>query len=133
MPKRGRPSTYTLAAAAAICERIAEGESLVAICKDGDMPGYSTVMQWLDRHPKFADSYARARSHQAERYAQETIDIADAATPEDATVAKLRVDARKWVAAKLLPKKYGTERVEHAGDAEAPIPIVIKRVNRPDG
>jgi hypothetical protein len=38
------------------------------------------------------------------------------------TWQKNRVDARKWVAAKLKPKKYG-ERVTHAGDAENPLEI----------
>ncbi len=30
-----------------VCERIANGESLVSICKDKSTPGYSTVMSWL--------------------------------------------------------------------------------------
>ena len=36
----------------------------------------------------------------------------DRATVQDAHVARLKVDARKWVAAKLLPKKYGDRPAE---------------------
>jgi Bacteriophage Sf6, terminase small subunit-like len=42
----------------------------------------------------------------------EIVEIADNATPQDAHVARLKVDARKWVAAKLLPKKYGDRPAE---------------------
>lgn len=36
--------------------------------------------------------------------------------------SKLRVDARKWVAAKLAPHKY-SDRVTHAGTPDAPIEV----------
>ncbi len=45
--KKGRPSLYTDKLAAEICRRLAEGESLRAICADKAMPGISTVMGWL--------------------------------------------------------------------------------------
>ncbi len=45
--KKGRPSLYTEALAAKICRRLAEGESLRAICADKVMPAISTVMGWL--------------------------------------------------------------------------------------
>jgi len=72
--------------------------------------------------------YARAREAQAEVLADEIVEIADDSSEDfifaegedqDGKGAKkyvnkeyvkrsaLRVDARKWVAAKLLPKKYG--------------------------
>ncbi len=41
--KKGRPSLYTDALAAKICARLAEGETLRAICRDGAMPAISTV------------------------------------------------------------------------------------------
>ncbi len=42
----GRPTRYTPKVAADICTRLAEGESLRAICKDDAMPGLRTVMGW---------------------------------------------------------------------------------------
>lgn len=130
--KGGRLTDYNLALAALICDRLSDGESLKAICTDPAMPGRSTVFQWLALHPEFADMYARAREEQAETMAAEIVGIADEEKYEkievegvlvgvrfDSTAVsrnKLRVDARKWVAAKLKPRVYG-DKVQLA-DAE---------------
>lgn len=123
----GRPSDYTPELAAKICERIADGESLKAICSGDDMPSKASVYLWLTKHPEFSDMYVRAREDQADTLADEIIEIADDAT-RDTIVdddgnetcnsewinrSRLRVDARKWIAAKLKPKKYG-ERIDHS-------------------
>ena len=92
-----------------ICTRIASGESLTRICRDETMPGLSAVYQWLLVHTEFAEMYARAREDQADTLADEIIDIADESQGgkvADVHSASLRVDARKWVAAKLKPRKY---------------------------
>ncbi len=123
--KAGRPPLYTKALTAKICRRLAEGESLRAICADRAMPAISTVMGWLfnGQHDEFSEQYARARQAQAELRADEIIDIADGAehgASEAVQAARLRVDARKWVAAKLLPKKYG-DKLQHMGEGGGPI------------
>ncbi len=121
--KNGRPSLYTDKLATKICRRLAEGESLRAICADKAMPSISTVMGWLfdGNHDDFSEQYARAREAQAEIRADEIVDIADddtndftadkdgklVANSEHIQRSRLRVDARKWIAAKLLPKRYG--------------------------
>lgn len=119
--KRGRPSKYSNAVADTICERLASGESLVRVCKSDDMPGLSTVFRWLAENESFRDNYARAREVQADVLADEILDIADDGANDSYTDdegrertdhdviarSKLRVDARKWIASKLLPKKYG--------------------------
>lgn len=113
----GRPSKYTKALAALICSKIAEGQSLRSICREDDMPGMTTVFEWLGSKPEFAEQYAHARDAQADALADEIVDIAD--TEEDAAKARVRVDARKWVASKLKPKKYGnnsTTEHEHTGE-----------------
>lgn len=127
----GRPSTFSQEVAEAITERIADGESLRSICADEAMPAKSTVFKWLSQHADFADQYARAREEQAETLASEIVAIADenqgrallagegeeVAVVFDATAVarnRLRVDARKWVAAKLKPKVYG-DKIEHGG------------------
>lgn len=133
--KIGRPTKYSTEVAAEILTRITEGESLRSIVKDAHMPPQSTVYEWLVAKPDFAEQYAYARDQQAETLADEIIAIADeppAEVTDDKGVSrtdsgwvtwqKNRVDARKWVAAKLKPKKYG-ERVTHAGDAENPLEI----------
>ena len=123
--KKGRPSLYTEAPAARICRRLAEGESLRGICADKAMPAISTVMGWLfnGKYEDFSEQYTRARQAQAELRADEIIDIADGAehgASEAVQAARLRVDARKWVAAKLLPKKYG-DKLQHTGEGGGPI------------
>ncbi len=123
--KIGRPSLYTDALAVKICRRLAEGEALRAICTDKAMPAISTVMGWLfnGKYEDFLEQYTRARQAQAELRADEIIDIADGAehgASEAVQAARLRVDARKWVAAKLLPKKYG-DKLQHTGEGGGPI------------
>ena len=127
----GRPSQFSQETADAICDRLGVGESLRSICRDDEMPALSTVFKWLNQQPAFADQYARAREEQAEALADEIVAIADEADVAvkhegeevrlalDATgVARnrLRVDARKWAASKLKPKKYGDKiQTEHSG------------------
>jgi hypothetical protein len=118
----GRPSEFTQEIADAICERIAGGESLKAICEDETMPGKTAVYGWLSRHADFADKYARAREIQADAIFDEVVDIADDGEldPQD---RRVRIDARKWVAGKLRPKVYGDKiDVTSGGEAmKAPI------------
>jgi len=85
------------------------GKSLREICAMGGMPGASTVYAWLGQYREFSDMYARAREVQADVLADEVIEIAD--TEPDPNRARVMIDARKWLASKLRPKKYG-DRVE---------------------
>lgn len=108
----GRPSDYTQEIADAICERLSDGESLRSICASEGMPSKAAVFRWLGAHEAFRDQYARAREEQAETLADEIVGIADGdPSVEDSAVMtardRLRLDARKWVASKLKPKKYG--------------------------
>ncbi len=134
---RGRPTRYTADVASTICTRLAGGESLRSICDDAAMPARSTVIGWLfdGEHEDFMDQYARAREAQAEVRADEIVDIADDesgdfTTDEDGKRvvnhehiqrSRLRVDARKWVASKLLPKRYG-DKLQHTGEGGGPVP-----------
>jgi hypothetical protein len=132
----GRPSSYTEEIAKAICERLAEGESLRTICKDDGMPDCSTVFRWLgdDERAEFRKQYARARETSADHRFEEIVEIADDQTI-DANSRRIMVDARKWVAGKLRPKVYG-DKLELAGDPERPLIATIERVlvraNPPD-
>lgn len=109
----GRPSKYTEALGAEICRRIAEGETLKAICATPGVPSASNVLSWaLGQVPAaraFQAMYARARELRSELYADEIVEISD--TEADPARARVRVDARKWVASKLLPRTYG-DRIE---------------------
>jgi hypothetical protein len=131
----GRPSDYTLETATLICERIADGEGLVAVCDSDDMPARSTVYLWLNEHKEFSDMYARAVDLRVERWGEEILDISDdaggdAAVRADGTAyidgeaigrARLRIDTRKWLMSKLLPRKYGDKLGLVGGDGEGPV------------
>lgn len=101
----GRPATFTPELAEELCRRVSEGRSLRSVCQDEDMPVRSTVRLWQVADAEFSAQYARAREARAEVLADEIIDIADQAA--DAQLARLQVDARKWAASKLDPKRYG--------------------------
>jgi len=121
----GRPSEYTEETAERICERLALGESLLAICRDDAMPGERTVYMWLadsERYPQFVQRYAQARERQADTLAAQALEIAD--TCEDPAKARLQVDTRKWMAGKLRPKVYG-DRIsqEVSGPGGGPIEV----------
>ena len=119
----GRP-IYTPELAEKVCERLTNGESLRRICKDDDMPCCATVWHWLYKYPDFARQYALAREAQAEYYADEIVDISD--SEEDARSRAVKIDARKWVASKLRPRRYGElVKHEHGGADGAPIPVSI--------
>src|SRR5215468_10762345 len=68
------------------------------------------------------------REAQADKYFQEIVEIADAATPETVHVARLRVDSRKFTVARLAPKKYGdhiSRNVKGAGSINFQPQILI--------
>lgn len=71
----GRPSLYSEALAAEICERIANGGYLTAICREEGMPKISTVLGWTE--PYFTELYARAKQLRIEVMAEEIREIAD--------------------------------------------------------
>lgn len=140
-----RQSDYNEEIATAICEKLAEGKSLRSICEGEDFPSKTTVLRWLEAHEPFRAQYARAREAQADTLFDECIDIADdghndfmlrkhgeteswAENGEAIQRSKLRIDARKWMAGKLQPKKYG-EKVMHAG-ADGTGPVVVEIIKR---
>jgi phenylpyruvate tautomerase PptA (4-oxalocrotonate tautomerase family) len=116
----GRSLEFKQEIADAICELIADGKSLRSICRQDNMPTTSTVCKWLSLVPSFAEQYTRAREMQADALADEITDIADEVTG-DPQRDRLRVEARKWVASKLKPRKYG-DRQLLGSDPDNPLP-----------
>ncbi len=109
--KRGRPSDFTQEIADTICERIAAGKSLRKVCaEDEALPAIRTVLRWLGQqeHEEFRHHYARAQEARADVYFEQTMEISDDVKEDPQAVAKarLRVDTRKWVCARMNPKKY---------------------------
>jgi terminase small subunit-like protein len=104
------------------------------------VPAASSVFLWLQKHKDFSDQYARATAARADQFAEEIIEIADEGsndTYEDdegreyvnqdvIQRSRLRVDTRKWLMARMAPKKYGdkVEQILSGGDK----PVAVTRV-----
>jgi hypothetical protein len=119
---RLRPrQTYSPELADQICALVAEGNSLRAILDMPGMPCRRVVLYWLYDRQDFREKYEIARMLQAEVWSHEILEIADDSAGdfiinergervvdhENINRARLRVDSRKWLLSKLLPKKYG--------------------------
>jgi len=125
--KVGRPSKYSEHLSELICMRVATHPiGLPKLCKMyDDMPSEETIRLWCWRYPEFFGKYAQAKLKQVELLAEECLHIADNAC-EDTKIdvngnevfnseyvarSRLRIDTRKWLASKLLPKQYGDRLV----------------------
>lgn len=121
---------------ATILARLEAGESLNEICRTPGMPSPAAVLKRADAEPDFCERYASARAIGYARLAEEILEISDEIDVrakydgEDVTLAmdstavarnKLRVDTRKWILAKMLPKVFGERQtidanIKHTGD-----------------
>lgn len=123
---------YTPEIAETILERLADGEGLIAICRDPGMPTAGAVRYWVQTdHDGFAARYTGARARGYEHMADEIIELSDDSKRDVRTTeegrdivdyevvarSKLRVDSRKWLLSKLLPKTYGDKLdLNHSGE-----------------
>jgi hypothetical protein len=121
MPKYNRHAIM-----ASICQQIADGRSLRWCCEQENMPDKWTVLKWLDEDAELSAQYARAREQQADHFAEELIEIVD--TEPDAARARVRMDARKWIASKLQPKRYG-DRVAQEITGPGGGPVQVEKVS----
>jgi len=119
----GRPSKYTDELADLICKRVGTHTwGIAKICNHySDMPHPDTIREWRLQNEIFSAQYARAKLQQADLLAEDCLDIADdsnkdtcineagfeAVDHEHVNRSRLRIDTRKWLASKLLPKQYG--------------------------
>ena len=137
----GRPSDFTPEIANEICERLIGGESLRDMCEDEHLPSARTVHRWIVANEGFRQQYAHAREAQADTLFDDILDIADdwrndwmerrgrgdedlgwKENGEAISRSRLRVDARKWMASKLAPKKYGDKlALTGGGEGDAPL------------
>lgn len=132
----GRHTTYTEAIGAEICKRICQRNetgymnSLQDVCRAPDMPTEWCVYNWLGKFDDFAKAYARARETRADMMAEDILEISD--TEKDAAKARNRIEARKWYAAKLNPKRYGEKVTNVHEDPEGKriVPVLNVTIGR---
>lgn len=128
----GRPSIYTQELAKKICDAVATNPlSIGRICKKyPEFPHVDTVFTWKREKPEFSEMYAQAKRDQIEVLVDQILDISDD-TSEDYYVnnkgedvfdsehvqrARLKIDTRKWYAAKLAPRIYGDKSLAEEKD-----------------
>ena len=112
--------------------RLVQGESLVAITADKNMPGQRTVYDRIDKDSEFAQKYAQARARQADSIAE--MALHEAIKAVDPQLGRLAYDARKWFAGKVAPKKWGDSvkiENEHSGPGGKPLQVVSITTSNP--
>jgi hypothetical protein len=111
---------------ALVCERMAEGETLSAICKEADTPSRATFLRWVKNDTGRTKAYQLARQAQADFYFDQIKDLAfdssnDTVVNERGTAVcnhewvartRVKVDSLKWIASKLDPVKFGDRMPE---------------------
>ena len=116
----GRPTHFSAALGAKICQRVALGESMREICADKSMPNRDTVLDWQHKRDDFREELAKARENRADARA----DRIDAYLAElkagklDPQSCRVLVDGEKWLASKEKPSRYA-DKVDVTSDSKA--------------
>lgn len=94
----------------AMLDRLSEGETILSLARSLGI-SHTAFYDWIDRGGEArAAALARARARGGRSLAEQTLEIADNASPQEAQVAKLRVDTRRWLASKQAPDEYGDKQ-----------------------
>ena len=144
----GRPTSFTQELANEICRRLADGLTLREVCRAEGMPSESTVRAWaLEDREGFSTQYARAREIGYQSMADELVEIADDGSNdwmerngeeavgyqvngEHVQRSRLRLDTRKWLLSKALPKVYGDkQQVDMRHDLSDPMKELLDFVH----
>ena len=137
----GRPTKYSQELADTICERLAIGESLRTVCKPDSMPSVSTIFNWFRSQEGFLEQYEKAKQESADAMAEDILEIADnpqmgeirTIKPDGSVEVKqdemlghrrLQIDTRKFLMAKMKPKRYGDSLDLTTKGEKLPTPIL---------
>lgn len=134
--KRGAPTIKTPELLNTICAGISLGKSARAMCIETGI-SQRVLWNWLAGDAELMRQYLVAKELCVDAYAEEIIEISDDASRDTYTDEKgrevidreviarsqLRIDARKWYASRLAPKKYGDKltNAHDGGDTNKPI------------
>lgn len=123
--KVGRPTIYSEELCKKICEVVSSSSyGIRKICdKNPDFPKPETIRVWRLYNETFSAQYAKAKQIQADILAEDCLDISDddsndikfgdngpSFNSEFAARSRIRIDTRKWIASKMLPKIYGSSK-----------------------
>lgn len=94
---------------AMVFDHISQGKTVDSVIKALGV-SIGGFYKWIDRDAKRGELLMRARARGGQSLAEQTLEIADSASPQEAQVAKLRVDTRRWLASKMDPDTYGDKQ-----------------------
>lgn len=109
---------------------ISGGASLRKIGRMDDMPSRDTITRWMETNKEFAASVARARELKYEDDIEQLEEINEKLLTGQLGASEATVVSNnlKWVASRLLPKKYGDKiDLNHGGQPEG-VPMQSKVV-----
>jgi hypothetical protein len=110
-----------------ICERLAGGEALAAICRGEKMPTVRSFLRWADDDDTIADEYTRALAARAEWFTAEHDRIRlTAVDRETAAAARVQLTALEWQMSKMAPKRYG-DRIDVEVGVKVDLGSVLER------
>lgn len=138
--KAGRPTKYNQKLADRICAKLAIGRSARSVLEEKGMPSMETFWRWVRENESFREQYARAKEEAADAMADDILSISDdghndwmlkhfgqqeswVENGEALQRSRLRVDTRKWIMAKMKPKKYGDKLDLTTDGKELPAPL----------
>jgi hypothetical protein len=114
-----------------IIEDVADGLSLRKACEKAGL-NVSHTHTAIDADQALREHYARAREQRAEGIAEQILTVANGALTGriDSDRARVAIDAFKWTAGKMAPKRYGDKITnEHTGPDGGPVEITrVERV-----
>jgi hypothetical protein len=93
-------------------ERVTEGRAGINVCKDDDMPGWTTVWRKITSDPDFEQRYRTALSSRGMVYADMLDDLDKKLLAGMITESAHRTlsDNIKWRSARMTPKVYGDKQ-----------------------
>lgn len=134
----GIPHTqeYMAAMIAVVCQSIREGMTARKACQLHGVE-FPTMKLWCSKDPDFAAQYQAAREALYEHWEEDIVDIADdqqsgsiikdgplgrsIETKDMIEHRKLRIDSRKWLLARRVPKVFGDKMALGGADDLPPI------------
>lgn len=131
-------------ALAPVLREIAEnGLSLRQACRKLGKPAWQTVLRWADADPKLGEQYARACEAREQMLHDELLELADDGRFDKKTVtvkgglevevidqevlgrSRLQIDTRKWILARMNPRKYGDKVETTIQGGDKPVTMAI--------
>lgn len=88
-----------------LLEKIASGMTMAGLARELKISNLS-LYHWIRKDPEREERFKQARALAAETWADECLDIADAADHVSANADRLKIETRKWLAGVTAPERF---------------------------